>query len=99
MITKDYNAVLEFNTNEAGELWFTLPTTTYEVRVLPQLNGTEYVYAIPYSYVSIAVDGTNDEEQIEVKYNDTDEQLRVSTKFRLGVQYIYPEYFTKLVLS
>jgi hypothetical protein len=96
---KDYNAVLEFQTNDAGELWFPLPTTTYTVRVLPQLNGTEKVFAIPYSYVSVAVDGESDESNIEVKYNETDELLRISNKFRLGVEYIRPEYFVKLVLA
>lgn len=97
--SKDYNAILNFEKNEAGELFFTLPTTTTVVRVLPELNGTEEVLAIPYQYVSVAVDGDSDEEGIEVKYNDHDEKLRVGSKFRLGTEYIMSNKFVRLTLG
>jgi hypothetical protein len=97
--SKDYNALLEFSRNEAGELYFTLPTTTTVVRVLPELNGTEKAFALPYQYISVAVDGDKDEDGIEIKYNDNDEKLRVGSKWRLGIEYIMSEYFVKLALT
>lgn len=96
---KDYNGILEFTRNEAGELTYTLPTTTTTVRVLPELNGTEKVFALPYNYISVAVDGDKDEDGIEIKYNENDEKLRVGSKFRLGIEYIMSEYFVKLTLG
>ena len=92
---KDYNGVLNFNTNEAGELWFTLPTTTYTVRVLPQLNGTANIFAVPYNYIAIAVDGTSDEDGMSLEYAPEAQELRLDVKYRLGVNYIFPEYFVK----
>lgn len=94
---KDFNALLAWEENEAGELTFILPTTTTKFRALPELAGTGEAYAIPYPYVSVAVDGDSDEEGVEVKYNDHDEKLRVGAKFRLGVQYVFPAYFARLV--
>ncbi len=94
---KDYNGTLNFETNEAGELWFQLPTTTYTVRVLPQLNGTANIYAVPYEYMFYATDGNNDEDGMQAKYNENDEKLRVGVKYRLGVKYIFSKYFVKAV--
>lgn len=96
---KDFNALLAWEENEAGELTFVLPTTTTKFRAVPELSGTGKAYAVPYPYVSVAVDGDSDEEGVEVKYNEHDEKLRVGAKFRLGVKYVYPEYFVKLVAA
>ena len=96
---KDYNAYVTWDKNEAGELSYVLPNSTTTVRVLPQLNGTDEVYTLPYQYISVAVDGDSDEEGISIKYNENDEKLRVSTKFRLGITYIMSQYFGKLALT
>lgn len=93
---KDFNALITFTRNSAGELEFTLPTTTTKFRSVAQLAGTSKAFLVSYPYVSIAVDGDADEEGVEVKYNDTDELLRVGAKFRLGTTYVFPQYFKKL---
>jgi len=93
---KDYNALITFTRNEAGELEFVLPTTTTKFRSVKQFAGTGDVFLVSYPFISIAVDGDSDEEGVEVKYNETDETLRVGAKFRLGVTYVFPEYFKKL---
>lgn len=92
---KDYNGTLAFDTNEAGELTFMLPTTTYTVRVLPQLNGTANIFAVPYNYIAVAVDGTSDEDGMSLEYATEAQELRLDVKYRLGVNYIFPEYFVK----
>jgi hypothetical protein len=73
-----------------------LPTTTTKFRSVKQLAGTSKAFLVSYPYVSIAVDGDADEEGVEVKYNETDEMLRVGAKFRLGTTYVFPQYFKKL---
>jgi len=90
---------LEWEENEAGELTFVLPTTTTRYRAIPELADTGKAYAVPYPYVSVAVDGDNDEEGVEIKYNENDEKLRVGAKFRLGTKYVYPEYFVRLAAT
>ena len=40
-----------------------------------------------------------DEDGIEMKYNETEEELRVSSKFRIGIEYVMSEYFVKLELA
>ena len=93
---KDFNALIDYTRNSAGELEFVLPTTTTKFRSVKQLAGTSEAFLVSYPFISIAVDGDADEEGVEVKYNDTDETLRVGAKFRLGVQYVFPQYFKKL---
>jgi hypothetical protein len=93
---KDFNALITFTRNSAGELEFVLPTTTTRFRSVAQLAGTSDAFLVSYPFISIAVDGDKDEEGIEVKYNETDEKLRVGSKFRLGTTYVFPQYFKKL---
>lgn len=87
-------------TEEAGsEPSFILPTTNIRVRAYSQLNGTDKMYAVPYNYMFFGTDLSGDYEGFEFKYNDTDEQLRFGVKWRSGVAYVFPEYFTRLELA
>jgi hypothetical protein len=87
-------------TEEAGsEPSFILPTTNVRVRAYSQLNGTEKMYAVPYNYMFFGTDLSSDYEGFEFKYDDTDEKLRFGVKWRSGVNYVFPEYFVKLVLA
>lgn len=93
----NYHNTLE---EEAGsEPSFILPTTNIRVRAYSQLNGTDSMFAVPYQYMFNGTDLAGDYEGFEFKYNDTDEQMRFGVKFRSGVSYVFPEYFTKLILS
>lgn len=87
-------------TEEAGaEPSFILPTTNTRVRAYSQLNGTEKMYAVPYNYMFFGTDLESDYEGFEFKYNDTDEKLRFGVKWRSGVAYVFPKYFTRLELT
>lgn len=85
---------------EAGaEPSFILPTTNIRVRAYSQLNGTEKMYAVPYQFMFFGTDLEGDFEGFEFKYNEHDEKLRFGVKWRTGVNYVFPEYFTRLTLT
>lgn len=87
-------------TEEAGvEPSFILPTTNTRIRVYSQLNGTDKMFAVPLNYMFFGTDLESDVDGFEFKYNDTDEKLRFGVKWRSGVEYVYSEYFTRLVLT
>lgn len=95
---KDYASSVQF-VEEGGELYFTLPTTNITVRSYPQLNGLSKMYAVPYNYMYFGTDLESDIDGLEIRFIESEDQLRISNKWRSGVQYVYPEYFTKLTLS
>lgn len=95
---KDYNAIV-VNTEDNGELSFILPTTNITVRSLVTLDGTEKVYGVPYSYMFYGTDLESDIDGFRFVYNENDEMLRFGVKWRSGIQYVFPEYFTRLRLT
>ena len=92
-----YNFVIE--TEQGAEPSFILPTTNTRVRAYSQLSGTEDMFAVPYNYMFMGTDLTGDYEGFEFKYDESDEKLRFGVKWRSGISYVFPEYFTKLILS
>jgi hypothetical protein len=92
--TKDYSATFSV-TEENGELSFILPTTNIRVRTYPQL-ATGQVYAVPYRFVYVGTDLESDFDGFEIKYLEESEVLRASNKMKLGVNYIFPQYFVRL---
>lgn len=95
---KDYASSI--NVTEAnGELSFILPTTNITIRSIVQLDGTEKVYGVCYGYMFYATDLENDKDGFVWKYSDYDETLRFGVKWRCGIQYVFPEYFTRLRLT
>jgi hypothetical protein len=95
---KDYASNLAF-TDKDGELSFILPSTTTRVRSIPSLDGTTEVFGVPYKYMFWATDVEGDMKGFEFKYDDTEEMLRFSVKWRSGVQFVYGKYFTRLRLT
>ena len=94
----DNNYHFPLTEEEGVEPSFILPTTNTRVRAYSQLNGTEKMYAVPYNYMFFGTDLAGDYEGFEFKYDDTDEKLRFGVKWRSGVQYVFPQYFTRLEL-
>ena len=95
---KDYaSQIAEEESN--GELAITLPTTNITVRSYPQLNGLEKMYAVPYNYMFFGTDVESDIDGLEIRYIESEDQLRISNKWRSGVRYVYPEYFSRLTLT
>ena len=95
---KDYASSIEV-TRGNGELSFILPTTNVTIRSIVQLDGTEKVYGVCYAYMFYATDLENDKDGFTWKYSDYEEKLRFGVKWRCGIQYVFPEYFTRLELA
>ena len=78
---------------------FILPTTNTRVRSIPQFTGTDYMFAVPYEYVFYGTDLSSDVDGFEFKYSTYKDELYFGTKWRVGVNYVFPEYFTQLKLT
>lgn len=95
---KDYASSVEV-VRENGEIIFTLPTTNMTVRSIPQLDTTSKVYGVCNGYMFYATDLENDKDGFTWRYSDYDEKLRFGVKWRTGVAYVFPAYFTRLRLT
>lgn len=95
---KDFNGKIDA-VEEDGELTFILPTTTTRVRSMQSLDGTDKVYAVPYVYMFWGTDLEDDMDGFAFNYNENDEMLRFGVKWRSGIQYVFPQYFTRLRLT
>ncbi len=96
---KDFNALTVDKTEEGGTLSFILPTTDIRVTTLPELNGLEKMYAFAYDFTELGVDLESDMDNLEIKYDDYNNKLKIEANFRLSFQYAISENFTKLTLS
>ncbi len=95
---KDYASNIDVS-YEGSEMSFILPTTNITVRTYPQLNGLGKMFACPYTYMFFGTDLLSDTEGLTVKFLEEAEKLRLRNLFRSGVQFVYPDYFVKLVLG
>lgn len=95
---KDFSANIDF-TEENGELSFILPTTNMRVRSYASLDGTDTVFQIAYSYMFYGTDLEGDIDGFQFKYDETEELLRFSVKWRSGIAHVFGQYFTRLRLT
>lgn len=96
---KDYASSITVEEPGDGTLSFILPTTATRVRSMVTLDGTDKVYGVCYKYMFYGTDLENDKDGFTWKYSDYDETLRFGVKWRSGIQYVFPEYFTRLRLT
>jgi hypothetical protein len=94
---KDYASSIEIS-REGGEISFVLPTTGITVRSYPQL-ATGQVYAVPYEFMFFATDLEGDMDEFWLKYEDLQEKIYFGAEWGTGVQYVYSDYFGKIVIS
>lgn len=93
---------------DGNEISFVLPTTNITVRSYPQLRaailtgvGTNAgeVFCVPYSFMFFGTDLEGDMDDFWLKYEDIQEKLFFGAEWASGVQYVYSEYFGKLLLT
>jgi hypothetical protein len=98
-IISEWNAANAYDriqyTSEGGSIRFILPQTNVEVITVPALDGQNEIFAIPTALVFLGVDARED-ENFDIKYDAYNEKLKVDTSFRLGVQYVFPQYFVRV---
>jgi hypothetical protein len=92
---KDFNALTVDVTRANGQLSFVLPTTATRITSINTLKGNTNMYAVCYPYMFVGTDLESDIDGIEVKYDDYQNKLKAEVSFRLGVQFVYPQYFVR----
>jgi hypothetical protein len=104
---KDYNALIDVK-REKGEMSFLLPTTGITVRSYPELKAASGggtganaadAFLVPYNFIFFGTDLEGDIDDFWLYYDEKDEKLYFGSEWASGVQYVYPEYFSKMVLS
>ena len=78
---------------------FVIPGKTVEVVHVEGLDGTNKIYAMPLNLTFFGTDRTGDMSDFRIWYSEDDDKIKVSIKWRVGVQIIYPEYFVKFTLT
>jgi hypothetical protein len=96
---KDYNALTVDVERANGQLSFVLPTTATRVTSVNTLQGNSNMYLVCYPYMFLGSDVESDMDGIEVKYDDYNNLLKAEVSFRMGVQFVYPQYFVRTVVA
>jgi hypothetical protein len=96
---KDYNALTVDVERANGQLSFVLPTTATRVTSVNTLQGNPNMYLVCYPYMFLGSDVESDMDGIEVKYDDYNNKLKAEVSFRMGVQFVYPQYFVRTVVA
>jgi hypothetical protein len=96
---KDYNALTVDVERANGQLSFVLPTTATRVTSVNTLQGNSNMYLVCYPYMFLGSDVESDIDGIEVKYDDYNNKLKAEVSFRMGVQFVYPQYFVRTVVA
>lgn len=103
LVLEDWNAAFPYSQvpvpNDKGtSMEFMLPLTNVKVLSVPELSGTNEMWAIPLSLTFLGVDSPED-MTFDVKYNDYIDELKAEASFRLGTQIVWGQYFTRLQLA
>lgn len=83
---------------KGSSMEFVLPLTNMTILTLPELNGTDEMWALPLSLTFLGVDSPDD-MTFDIKYDDYNEKLKAEASFRLGTQIVWGQYFTRLQLA
>lgn len=88
-----------YNIDEDEGRSFMIPGKRVRFYHVEGLDGKDKVYAIPTNLAFIGTDRESDMNDIRMWYSNDDDLIKVSIKWRLGVQYVYSEYFVKFTLA
>ena len=77
--------MFSYNPQDAGAQSFILPGTSVTVQPVNGLNGTYDAYGMSVSNMALAVDLVSDEDNYKIRYDDSNEEVRFTAKFKIGV--------------
>lgn len=97
--TKDYNALTVEVDRSGGGLSFIMPTTSTRIRSINTLKNVTGMYSVVYNYLFMGTDLESDMDGIQVKYDDYNNKLKAEVSFRLGAQFVLPQYFVRTVAA
>lgn len=83
---------------KGSSMEFVLPLTNITVMSLPELNGTDEMWAFPLSLAFLGTDSMDDWD-FSMKYDEYNDKLKAESSFRLGTQIVWGQYFTRLQLA
>ncbi len=84
---------------ENGVMSFTFPNTNVKVETLPELNNTNKAYQVCWDYMFLGTDLESDMDGLAIKYDDYINELKAEGLFRLGVEFVLGQYFTRTHLA
>jgi hypothetical protein len=77
---------------------FVLPGTSIKVVAVAGLNGTNKIYALRLSNMFLGTDLLDEETKFSIKYAEEADQIRFVAKFKMGVQFAFPEEIVKFTV-
>jgi hypothetical protein len=77
--------MFSYNPQDAGAQSFILPGTSVTVQPVNGLNGLYDAYGMSISNMALAVDLVSDEENYKIRYDESNEEVRFTAKFKIGV--------------
>jgi len=78
---------------------FLIPTKRIRFHHVTGLDGTDRVYWIPTNLAFFGTDITGDMDTVRMWYSQDDDKIKISIKWRVGVQYVYSDYFVKFTTT
>ena len=77
--------MFSYNPQDADAQSFILPGTSVTVQPVNGLNGLYDAYGMSVSNMALAVDLVSDEENYRIRYDESNEEVRFTAKFKIGV--------------
>jgi len=78
---------------------FLIPTKRIRFHHVEGLDGTDRIYFIPTNLTFFGTDLSGDIDNIRMWYSQDDDKIKISLKWRVGVQYVYSQYFVKFTTT
>ena len=74
-----------YNPQDVNAQSFILPGTSVKIQPVNGLNGLYDAYGMSVSNMALAVDLVADEENYKLRYDESNEEVRFTAKFKIGV--------------
>ena len=77
--------MFSYNPQDVNAQSFILPGTSVKIQPVNGLNGLYDAYGMSVSNMALAVDLVADEENYKLRYDESNEEVRFTAKFKIGV--------------
>lgn len=74
-----------YNPQDVNAQSFILPGTSIKIQPVNGLNGLYDAYGMSVSNMALAVDLVSDEDSYKLRYDESNEEVRFTAKFKIGV--------------
>jgi len=84
--------------NQGQEFSQMVPGTNVKVVAFKGLNGTDRIITSRVANLYVGMDMLNDAEDFKIRYSEDNDEVRFTSKFKLGVQVAFPEFVIEFTL-